>query len=93
LGIEVRLISHQYVTALVKTNKNDRNDAQAIVEAACRPASPFVLVKTIASDALMGEVHQGELRRAKSSRWGRLKSICIFVRRWCAGSHGGADTV
>jgi transposase len=46
-GIDVRLISPQYVAPFVKTNKNDRNDAEAIVEAASRPAMRFVTVKTI----------------------------------------------
>jgi transposase len=45
--IEVRLISPQYVTPFVKTNKNDRNDAQAIAEAASRPTMNFVTVKTV----------------------------------------------
>lgn len=47
LGIEVRLISPQYVKPFVKTNKNDRNDAEAIVEAASRPAMRFVTVKSV----------------------------------------------
>jgi transposase len=47
LGIEVRLINPQYVTPFVKTNKNDRNDAEAIVEAASRPAMRFVTVKSV----------------------------------------------
>lgn len=47
MGIEVRLISPQYVAPFVKTNKNDRNDAEAIVEAASRPAMRFVAVKTV----------------------------------------------
>jgi len=47
MGIEVRLISPQYVTPFVKTNKNDRNDAQAIVEAATRPTMNFVAVKSV----------------------------------------------
>ena len=46
-GIEARLISPQYVAPFVKTNKNDRNDAEAIVEAASRPAMRFVTIKTI----------------------------------------------
>lgn len=46
-GFEVRLISPQYVAPFVKTNKNDRNDAEAIVEAASRPAMRFVAIKTI----------------------------------------------
>lgn len=48
LGIEVRLISPQYVAPFVKTNKNDRNDAEAIVETASRPAMRFVTVKSVA---------------------------------------------
>jgi transposase len=35
------------VTPFVKTNKNDRNDAEAIVKAACRPAMRFVTVKSV----------------------------------------------
>jgi len=47
LGIEVRLISPHYVKPFVKTNKNDRNDAEAIVEAASRPTMNFVTVKSV----------------------------------------------
>ena len=47
LGIEVKLISPHYVKPFVKTNKNDRNDAEAIVEAACRPSMHFVPVKSV----------------------------------------------
>jgi transposase len=46
-GIEVRLISPHYVSPFVKTNKNDRNDAEAIVEAASRPSMNFVAVKSV----------------------------------------------
>jgi len=47
IGIEVRLISPQYVAPFVKTNKNDRNDAEAIVEAASRPTMRFVTIKSV----------------------------------------------
>jgi transposase len=47
MGIEAKLISPQYVAPFVKTNKNDRNDAEAIVEAASRPTMRFVAVKTV----------------------------------------------
>lgn len=46
-GHHVKLISPQYVKPFVRTNKNDLNDAQAIVEAASRPHMNFVPVKTI----------------------------------------------
>ncbi|MFZ1725326.1 MAG: IS110 family transposase [Albidovulum sp.] len=46
LGHEVRLIAPQFVKPYVKSNKNDRNDAEAICEAVGRPAMRFVPVKS-----------------------------------------------
>jgi transposase len=46
-SITVKLISPQFVAPFVKTNKNDRNDAEGIVEAASRPAMRFVAIKSI----------------------------------------------
>ena len=46
LGHEVRLMAPQLVKPYVKTNKNDRNDAEAICEAVARPNMRFVPVKT-----------------------------------------------
>ena len=48
MGFEVKLISPQFVKPFVKGNKNDSNDAQAIVEAAIRPDMRFVPIKTLA---------------------------------------------
>jgi len=47
LGHEVRLISPQFVTPYVKSNKNDRNDAEAICEAVGRPSMRFVPPKSV----------------------------------------------
>lgn len=47
LGHEVRLISPQFVTPYVKSNKNDRNDAEAICEAVSRPSMRFVPPKSV----------------------------------------------
>lgn len=47
LGHEVRLMSPQFVKPYVKSNKNDRADAEAIAEAVTRPNMRFVAVKTI----------------------------------------------
>ena len=46
LGHDVRLISPQFVTPYVKSNKNGRNDAEAIREAVGRPNMRFVPVKS-----------------------------------------------
>lgn len=47
LGHEVKLIAPQFVKPFVKGNKTDRNDAQAICEAAQRPHMRFVAIKTV----------------------------------------------
>jgi transposase len=57
LGHEVRLISPQFVTPYVKSNKNDRNDAEAICEAVGRPHMRFVPVKSAEQLALQA-VHR-----------------------------------
>ncbi len=51
LGHEVRLIPPQYVKPYVKRGKNDRNDAEAICEAAGRPGMHFVLAKSVDQQA------------------------------------------
>ena len=45
LGHTVRLIPPQYVKPFVRRGKNDRNDAEAICEAASRPGMPSVRMK------------------------------------------------
>jgi len=47
LGHEVKLISPQYVKPFVKGNKTDKNDSQAIAEAALRPSMRFVGIKNV----------------------------------------------
>jgi transposase len=51
LGHDVRLIPPQYVKPFIKRAKNDRNDAEAICEAAGRPGMRFVLIKSAEQQA------------------------------------------
>ncbi len=51
LGHEVALIPPQYVKPFVKRSKNDRNDAEAISEAAARPGMAQVPVKSAEQQA------------------------------------------
>jgi transposase len=51
LGHRVRLVPPQYVKPFVKRAKNDRNDAEAISEAASRPTMRSVVVKTVDQQA------------------------------------------
>jgi transposase len=53
LGHTVRLMAPQFVKAYVKTNKSDRNDAEAICEAVARPNMRFVPVKTAEQQAVL----------------------------------------
>lgn len=46
LGYEVRIIAAQFVKPFVKSNKNDRIDAEAICEAASRPQMRFVATRS-----------------------------------------------
>jgi transposase len=57
LGHEVRLMAPQFVKPYVKTNKSDRNDAEAICEAVARPNMRFVPVKTAEQQGLLS-VHR-----------------------------------
>lgn len=56
-GDAVKLISPQFVKPFVKTNKNDANDALAIVEAACRPSINFVPINQVAQQDIQS-VHR-----------------------------------
>jgi len=47
-GFRVKLIGAQFVKPYVKSNKNDRVDAEAICEAMSRPGMRFVAVKNVA---------------------------------------------
>lgn len=51
-GHEVKLINPQFVKPFVKSNKNDRNDSEAICEAALRPTMRFVSPKTVEQEDL-----------------------------------------
>jgi transposase len=53
LGHTVRLMAPQFVKPYVKTNKSDRNDAEAICEAVARPNMNFVPVKTTEQQAVL----------------------------------------
>jgi transposase len=61
MGHRVKLIPPQYVKPFVRRNKNDRNDAEAIGEAAARPSMPTVPVKSLDEQAATIIVKHREL--------------------------------
>ena len=64
-GHKVKLVSPQFVKPFVKTNKNDANDAEAIVEAASRPSMHFVPVKQVEQQDIQS-LHRVRSRLVKS---------------------------
>ena len=56
-GHTVKLIAPQYVKPFVKRGKNDRNDAEAIVEAVSRPTMRFVSIKSVEQEDIQA-VHR-----------------------------------
>jgi transposase len=65
LGHQVRLINPRFVRPYVKANKNDASDAEAICEAAWRPAMRFVAVKTAGQQDVQA-VHRVRQQLVKS---------------------------
>lgn len=51
-GHTVKLIAPQFVKPYVKSNKNDRNDAEGICEAVTRPTMRFTAIKQVAHQSM-----------------------------------------
>jgi transposase len=76
LGHEVRLMAPQLVKPYVKSNKNDRNDAEAICEALGRPNMRFVPVKNPEQQALLAlhRVREG-LVAARTAQANQMRGL------------------
>jgi transposase len=74
LGHNVRLIPPQYVKPFVKRAKNDRNDAEAICEAAGRPGMRFVRVKSAEQQA------QGMVMKLRETLIGQRTQLTNSLR-------------
>jgi transposase len=70
MGHQVKLIPPQYVKPFVKRSKNDRNDAEAINEAASRPSMRTAPVRTVDEQAATTIVkHREMLTRRRHQSW------------------------
>jgi transposase len=86
LGHEVRLIPPQYVKPYRKGNKTDRNDAEAICEAALRPNMRFVPLKSEEQQGLMAaqgarELLVGQRTQLVNQIRGRLAEFGVIAPR------------
>ena len=78
LGHTVKLLPPQYVKPFVKRGKNDRNDAEAICEAAARPGIHPVPVKTVAQQA------QGMVLKVRETLIGQRTALSNTLRGFAA---------
>jgi transposase len=64
LGHKVKLMAPQFVKPYVKSNKNDRNDSEAIAEAVGRPAMRFVPIKNVSQQDIQSlhRIREGALK-------------------------------
>jgi len=77
-GHAVKLISPQFVKPFVKTNKNDANDALAIVEAASRPSMNFVPIKHVEQQDIQS-IHRIRTRVVKNrtALINEIRGLCL----------------
>jgi len=61
LGHEVKAMAPAFVKPYLKSNKNDRNDAEAICEAVQRPSMRFVAIKSPEQQAVLHLHHARQL--------------------------------
>lgn len=80
-GHEVRLISPQFVTPYVKSNKNDARDAEAICEAVSRPNMRFVPRKSV-------EQHDIQMIHRVRSRLVKQRTALANQIRGLLGEYG-----
>ena len=88
LGHRVKLIPPQYVKPFVKRGKNDRNDAEAISEAAARPNMRTVPVKTVDEQAATivvkhREMLVGQRTQAINALRGHAAEFGIVAAKGC----------
>lgn len=76
LGYRVKLIAPQFVKPYVKSNKSDRNDAEAICEAMSRPSMRFVELKSVEQQDIQA-VHRvrAELIKQRTAKVNQIRGL------------------
>lgn len=94
LGHTVRLISPQFVMPYVKSNKNDRNDAEAICQAVGRPTMRFVPPKSAEQLAIQA-LHRIRQRlvRGRTKLVNQIRGILAEHASSSLVTSGGCDVL
>lgn len=75
-GFRVKLIGAQFAKPYVKSNKNDRADAEAICEAMSRPGMRFVAVKSVVQqDAQAAHRIREELVNQRTAKANQIRGL------------------
>ena len=91
LGHRAALMSAQFVVPYVKSNKNDVNDADAIVEASMRPTMRFVGLKSVAQQHLQ-QMHRAR-QMAVKNRTAQCNQIHGFLLEYGVESPRRVDVL
>lgn len=88
-GHTVKLMAPQFVKPYVKTNKNDRMDAEAICEAVGRPTMRFVPIKSEAQQAILA-LHRARsgFIKARTAQANQLRGLLSEFGRVLPGGIG-----
>jgi transposase len=75
-GFNVKLIAPQFVKPYVKSNKTDKNDAEAICEAISRPSMRFVPLKSVEQQDLQA-IHRvrSELVQHRTAKANQIRGL------------------
>jgi transposase len=75
-SVKLMLMALQFVKPYVKSNKNDANHAEAICEAAVRPATRFVAVKTVAQQDIQAVQRiRSELVQQRTAKVNQIRGL------------------
>jgi len=76
LGYRVKLIAPQFVKPYVKSNKSDRNDAEAICEAMSRPSMRFVELKSVEQQDIQAAHRvRAELIKQRTAKVNQIRGL------------------
>lgn len=78
MGYDVKIMNPRFVKPYVKSNKNDKRDAEAICEAVGRPTMRFIPVKTLAQqDMILLHRQREQLIRRRTAQSNQLRGLLL----------------
>ena len=82
MGHHVQIIARRFVKPFVKSQKNDRNDAEAITEAASRPTMRYVAINSVEQQDIQSMHRIRSLPMQTGSRKSTRFEACWLNTAW-----------